>query len=65
MLRVLDLRERTSRGKRSHHNLVSAIKFHAARDLSIEFAPITDGKPRFCCHAPEYVWIGSDAYKQR
>ena len=41
MLRVLDLRERTPRGKRSHYNLVSAIKSHAAPGISIEFAPIS------------------------
>lgn len=41
MLRVLDLRERTSRRKRSHYNLISAIEFHAARVISIEFAPIS------------------------
>ena len=41
MLRVLDLRERTFRRKRSHYNLVSAIEFHTARVISIEFAPIS------------------------
>ena len=41
MLRVLDLRERTPRGKRSHYNLVSAIKSPAAPGISIEFAPIS------------------------